>query len=567
MQALFKRGVGLFLENKYLALVIVLAAFLRLGYLTYAPASLNWDEVSHGYNAYSILTTGRDEWGEAFPLIFRAYGDYKLPVYIYITAISEAIFGLGSLAVRLPSALAGMATVIFTYLLVKKLFDQKSALVAALLVAVEPWSLFLSRAAFEANLALAFIVSGVYFFVGGLQKPRGLIFSAALFGLSIWTYNSARVFVPILLLVLVSLYKKDLKAVLIRDRKSIALSLIFAAVFFLGMFWQLANPAGLARYGKVAIINDGTVAQIDEARNDSTLPEPLKRIFYNRASFFAQKFVKNWASYFSGDFLFGGGGSNFQFSVPGRGVIYTINAFFLAIGLIHLVKLRTKASLLLISWFFLGPVAASLTSESRHVLRAITTLPTPMIISALGLISFSKWLRGKLKLASGAAIYLVYFLAVGLLLKGYLSTYWTEYRKEYSWSWQFGYKEAVEYAKKNYEAYDTIIVSKKYGEPHEFFLFFWPWDPQQYRVDPNLNRFYQSGWYWVDGFDKFYFVNDWDIPKEKDSFVLESKKMVDCSRLKCLLITSPDNYPMGWKKLEAINFLDGKAAFEIYENK
>ena len=112
-------------------------------------------------------------------------------------------------------------------------------------------------------------------------------------------------------------------------------------------------------------------------------------------------------------------------------------------------------------------------------------------------------------------------------------------------------------------------MTKKYGEPQEFVLFYWPWDPESYRTDPNLNRFYQSNWYWVDGFDKFYFVNDWEIPAAFDEdFVLESGGNVKCqmSNVKCLLITSPGNVPEGWEKMETINFLDGQPAFEIYDN-
>jgi hypothetical protein len=137
----------------------------------------------------------------------------------------------------------------------------------------------------------------------------------------------------------------------------------------------------------------------------------------------------------------------------------------------------------------------------------------------------------------------------------------------YSWSWQYGYKEVVEYIKDVYQDYDKIIITKKYGEPHEFILFLWPWDPGAYQNDPNLVRFDQTNWYWVDRFDKFYFVNDWDIPKESDeNFILESGEEFDCKNSRCLLVTSPSNYQKDWQLLKTIYFLDGKPAFEIMEN-
>ncbi len=558
-----KKRLSLFL------LILVLAVVLRLVAIDKTPPALNWDEVSHGYNAYSILKTGRDEWGKSFPLIFRAYGDYKLPVYIYTTAVFEFFFGLTAFAVRLPSVLAGISIVVFTYLLAKELFDKRVALLASLLVAVEPWSLFLSRGAFEANLALAFIVVGVYFFIKGLPNPGYLLLATIFFGLSVWTYNSARIFTPLLLIALCLIYKKELGEIVKKNSSVIRNSLFIILLFFLPMFYQLANPVGQARYEWVAILDEGAIAQINEARSNADLPPAVSRLFYNKATYFVNRFVTNYLSHFSPEFLFLEGGSHYQFSVPKRGLLYLINLPFFVIGLILLTRKRKKKSFLILSWFFLAPLASSLTREAPHVLRSIVILPVPMIMSAFGLVSFSAWLKPRLH-TTYYILLTSYLIILAGFVENYLSTYFTKYRTDYSWAWQYGYKEVVDYTKKHYEKYDKIIVTKKYGEPHEFFLFYWPWDPQDYRNDTNLIRFYQTNWYWVDGFDKFYFVNDWEIPKEAGRpFILESRKEeISClpTANRCLLITSPGNYPKGWKKIKEINFLDNTAAFELYDN-
>src|SRR5581483_6691207 len=96
-----------------LILVILLGAFLRLYQLGSVPSSLEWDEVSYGYNAYSLIHTGSDEYGGSHPLIFRAFGEYKQPVYMYLSALSIGSFGLNSFAVRLPSAIFGILTIYF----------------------------------------------------------------------------------------------------------------------------------------------------------------------------------------------------------------------------------------------------------------------------------------------------------------------------------------------------------------------------------------------------------------------------------------------------------------------
>ncbi len=575
-----------FLNKNYILVIIVLfAAGLRFVKIAQIPPSLNWDEVSHGYNAYSILKSGRDEWDKSFPIIFKAYGDYKLPVYIYITVISEFLFGLNAFAVRLPSVLAGIGTVIFTYLFVKELFvyrgntltntqndAERVALLSSLLAVVEPWSLFLSRGAFEANIALFFIVAGVYFFFRSFRSSNFLLLTSFLFGLSVWTYNSARIFVPLLIVTLVLLFKKELLGVFKENRQLTSYILLLTSLFFLTMFYQLLNPIGQARYGRVAIIDDGAIAQIIEARQNSSFGPLLTRLIYNRPTYFTQRFIENWGSHFTCSFLFFRGGSHYQFSVPGHGLLYLVNLPFFFSGLLILLKRvlkRDKASFFLLSWLILAPVPSSLTREAPHVLRSIVMLPIPMVLSAVGLVAVVNWLN-KIRIFKNKykILYLIYFVFLAGFVENYLNIYFNDYKRIFSWSWQYGYRQVVDYIKLDYDKYDKIIVTKKYGEPHEFFLFFWPWDPGKYRNDPNLIRFNQSNWFWVDRFDKFYFVNDWNVPKEEwQSFKLESGTSFNCIGQKCLLITSPENSPKTWSKLKTVYFLDGKVAFDLYENR
>lgn len=551
-------------------LIILFALIIRLHDLSGNPPALNWDEVSHGYNAYSILKTGKDEWGVSFPVVFRAYGDYKLPVYIYTAVLSVWAFGLNEFAIRLPSVLAGVGTVLFTFLLAKKLFDKNVALLSTLLVAVEPWSFFLSRPALEANLSVFFVTSGVYFFLLGLKKYSVFQLSIFLLGLSIWTYNSARVFVPLLILALILIYRKDLLRFLNKSRKIFVFTVICGLVFFLPMFWQLFTSVGQARYEWVAILDEGAINEINNLRNQTTLNPLVSSIVYNKGVYFTFKFAQNWLSHFSPEFLFFKGGSNFQFNLPNQGLLYLVNIPFFAIGILLSIKeiiynkkdLRKPAALILI-WLLLAPIASSLTREAPHTLRAITFLPTPMILSALGVITALKVFKNKI---FQGAFFAVYLLLLSIFCVKYMNDYFRAYPQEYSWSWQYGYQEAVDFAKSNYFDYDTIIFTKKYGEPHEFLLFYWPWKPGNYMEDPDLLRFYQSNWYWVDRFDKFYFVNDWEIPgMEDESWKMESGGEVPTGG-RNLLITSPGNYPPGWQKIKVINFLDGNPVFDILKS-
>jgi len=107
-----------------LAAIFLLALAIRTVNLGNHPPGLTWDEAGLGYNAYSILKTGRDEHGIFMPLIFKSFGDYKPGIYVYLTVPSIAVFGLTEFAVRFPSALAGTLTVLFTYFLAKELFRR-----------------------------------------------------------------------------------------------------------------------------------------------------------------------------------------------------------------------------------------------------------------------------------------------------------------------------------------------------------------------------------------------------------------------------------------------------------
>ena len=82
-------------RNKILLVVILIVSLvLRYYKIDQIPPSLNWDEVSIGYNAFSILKTGKDEWNQFLPVHFKAYGEYKLPVQIYASIPGIYFFGL-----------------------------------------------------------------------------------------------------------------------------------------------------------------------------------------------------------------------------------------------------------------------------------------------------------------------------------------------------------------------------------------------------------------------------------------------------------------------------------------
>ena len=86
-----------------LLIIFIFSLLIRLSYCQTIP--LLWDEAALGYNAYSIIQTGRDEYGQFLPLIFKSFGDYKPGFYVYLTIPFIKIFGLNEISVRFPSIL------------------------------------------------------------------------------------------------------------------------------------------------------------------------------------------------------------------------------------------------------------------------------------------------------------------------------------------------------------------------------------------------------------------------------------------------------------------------------
>lgn len=542
-----------------LLLVFLFALGLRFYRLATMPPALNWDEVSHGYNAYSILKTGRDEWGQLLPLAnFRAYGDYPLPVNLYLTIPSIALLGLNEISIRAPHALLGGLTILACFFLVKGLgFGAFVALLAAFLTAVSPWLLFPSRFVVQSNVSLFFITTGMALFFYRQKKPFFLPLSALALGISMYSYHNARIFVPLLILAMFFLYRNEWQKWWQKKRVNTVITLVLLLVFLLPLIPIFLGPEGRARAQWVSIIDQGAINQIIENRLQSNLPDLIARLVYNRPTYFATHFLANYFSYFSPKFLFFQGGTQYQFSVPGKGLLYPIELFFFYFGLGYLVYLalakKNKSAQAILLWLFLAPIPAAITRGEAHVIRAITMLPLPQILVALGVFQAYQYCQKKIK-RSGWVLVAGFILIILISTFNYLNVYFNSYRQTYSWSWQYGYKEMTDFIKEHGQEYDKILITKKYGEPHEFILFYLTWDPDQYRTDPNLNRYLRSDWYWVDSFDKFVFLNDWEV---KDKAKIEEGKY--------LLITSPENYPDGWSKIETINFLDKKPAFEILE--
>src|SRR3972149_9847803 len=198
------------MRNKIvLGLIIAFALIVRVIGISKFPVGFTQDEASLGYDVYSLLNTGKDQWGVSWPLTFRSFGDFKMPLYSYLAIPSVAAFGLNEFSTRLPGALTGTLAVLVTYLMVFQLFKGSGtvkgrtlATMAAFLLALSPSPVSLSRGGFEANLTTLFIPLGIWAFLKGLERPKWMLLAAVSFGLNLFSYHAARLFTPMLVILL-----------------------------------------------------------------------------------------------------------------------------------------------------------------------------------------------------------------------------------------------------------------------------------------------------------------------------------------------------------------------------
>lgn len=545
----------LFIKNRLFVLsitvIILIAAFIRLYALDINPPHVNWDEASLGYNAYSILKTGHDEWGNFMPMTFKAFGEYKLPGYIYTAVPFVALFGLNEFAVRLPSALFGTLTVLLVAMITYRIvYSRLAALYAGAIMAVTPWHFFVSRSALEANLALFLIVLATYLLIEAMRnRPKLGILSLLSFALAIYTYNSTRIFVPLYLITLIWFYRRKF----FKIPWVAAISLLL----FLGLFATaipFAVREGSARLKDVTILDQGAINRIEEARNNSSLPDTISRVRYNRAVYFVEHVGKNYITYFSPNYLFITGGSQFQFSMPNFQLLYIIQLPFIIAGLITLIKQKHQFLPLIIAWVLLAPLPAAITRETPHVLRSLNMFIPLEILGAIGFaVLFHKLFLKQRLLAYIFSI----FIAISIVgqMTIYFPAYATTYPKNYSCTWQYGYKQVYDTLVTDSKTYDAILMTKRYGEPHAFLLFFSQFNARAYYSDTTLIRYEKDNHAWVDRFGKFYFVNDWELQQKM-------KELTDANIGSLLVITSPNNYPKNVRPSKTITFLNGDPVFE-----
>lgn len=493
-----------------LVVALFLAAALRLWNLGNIPPHLTPDEASLGYNAYSILKTGRDEYGQVLPIIFKSFGDYKPGLYVYLTVPSVALLGLNEFAVRLPSALAGVITVFLIYLVVKELFHSleirnlKLEILAAFIAATNPWSIYFSRGAWEVNISLTLTLLGIYFFLKSLHRSWFIVLSALFFALTLITYQGAKLATGIVVLILGIVYFRQIVRV---NRRYLLAGILLG--------FLVSSPIILSIFqGKTGRLEVFSVFSYPRPKDyiERFLKEGNEKIgdlnyylFHSEILNFKRGILGRYFNHFSGKFLFfEGDWANPRHSAPYQGMLLLGDLILLVIGLVAMARQKiSKETLFIWLWLVFSPLPSILSRDQVHAVRAYN-LSVPLIfVLSFGSIWLSRF-RKVWKLTIGV-IYLVGFIY-------FLDAYFIHLPKHNSKYWEYGYKQIVETVTPIQGSYKQIKVQQSYAQPYIFFLFFQKYDPAKYQKQAKLTENPYGDVGQVEHLDNIYFAPiDWSV--------------------------------------------------------
>jgi len=479
----------------YIILIIILTVFLRVYKLDKIPNGFYDDGASQGYDAYSILKSGKDRYGNSFPLLFRSFDDYIPPFYNYSLIPFIWVFGLNEFAVRLPAALSGILSVILTYLIAKKLFNKKTALLSAFFLSVSPWGLVYSRYAFPSTLLLFFFLLGFYFILNYDNNKRYIIASAVPFALTFYSYATSKLFMPLFIIGFIMIYRKEL----IKYKKELIIALVlFILIISPSVYLTFYGP-GNQRFDEISIFKSDRPVNVPVAAEE--------KIGYVLMS------LKNYLKHFSFDFLFLSGDPNIRHSVSGIGQLYLFDFVLILVGLFLFALNRKKEHKLMAFWILIAPIAAALTTDVPHASRTLQFLPSFQIISSFALIhvfdliknfpseNFLYRLRqlrpvrawflrkkGIIKNILSALLYIFCFFIV-LNISAFVYNYFISYPDYSAEAFSYGVKDAIEYAHSIKEGRNKIVV---YKEWEIFVLFYGKVNPVEYQRNKLENTIFET---------------------------------------------------------------------------
>ncbi len=490
----------------FLIALLLINFWLHLFRFSASPPGFNADEAAYGYNAYSLLTTGKDEFGTPFPLWrLRSYGDYKLPGYLYATVPSVALFGVNEFAVRLPAIISAMALVIVIYLLTRELTrHEATARIAALLAALAPSLNILSRHAHESVLMSLCISFALWCFLRTLNAKRPPLWYPLLFmvsmGYGLFTYHSARLFYAVLVPLFISILARK------KQTKNLGISLLVTALFLIPFITaELQMPP--SRLGTLFIAANPGIHAMQQELSTISARSPFSTTLF----IIGNEILRRYVSYFSPEYLTYHGDTNPRFGFIGMSLFSIIEIGFAIVGLYWaLRRIKSRGMWLLLLILLIAPLPGALTWQEYSLIRTYTLSIPIILFIAIGIGRGYEQMRTKIFRP-------IFMLLIAALLLCTLRT-WEFFFYHYPSraivvrAWEAGFPDLAQFVSDSYNDYDHYYITTDIGQAYMFLLFYLRYDPQKYQASARASKPDEYGYSQVPGFDKFSFSNDAALP-------------------------------------------------------
>lgn len=463
-------------KNIVLSLIIFLAIFLRFWNLGSIPPGVHTDEADTTYTAYSIIKTGLEPHGSLNILALEDNntGGTHPPLYTYSQIPFIKFFGMNSFVLRIPSAIFGVLTVALVFLIMKSLLGSRStALLGSFLMAVNPWAIHVSRQGLGEGISLFLVLLGAAFFLYSVKYKYFLIFSALSFGLSLYSYDAPKIFLPPFLLLFFYFYR----SVLLKIKKFFLTFILIFTIFYVSILQLTFFQGNIQDYNKSSIFSS-IAENVDYERFQTEAPLWLSSIFHNKLSVSLKRFETSYASVFSFNWFFVNGSGNLQHAVGNHGQFFLFELPFFFIGMYLAFKKNLKLGLFLLGWMLIGALPGGLTS-GNYAYRSIHMLPIPITFSSLGIVWLWE-LLGRRKSLYKQFVKLLLLSVMLIYISSYLITYFFDYPVYASEYWAKQQDDAIKFVIQNKNKYENVFVDG--GEPWAVgYAFFSAVDPKIYQ--------------------------------------------------------------------------------------
>jgi len=558
----------------FVACILLLAIVVRFSKLDTVPSSLFFDEIDMGYQAKSLLATGKDYRGSSSPFFFRSVNSDRTPLPILATVLSTSIFKSPEYQVRGGIALAGVIVVLLSMLFSLILTKRKTpALITGIVFAFSPWQIQFSRIAFEAEVMLMILFASLIVFLYWIasKKTWAFFLSAFLLGLNVYTYRTMSLFAPLTVLLLLCIYYKDFFKV-----GTVKVLLWLSVIGMMVLPFLYATTIGSAdqpRIAQISVFSDPMIP-INVMRNreldsgDFTNPEIGKKpifsslVFHNKVLTYLTEFGKNYYRNFSTEFLFISGDSNRRHTPLNSGELLFVDIVGLISGFVFISKnLKFKKYKLLLCLFLLSPVPSDLTMDgANHASRLVLMSGPLLLIVGLGYAHLFNFVSKNRK----------YILLIPIIASIWsistvinLHNYFIHYPIDSSRQFGYGYKKSVEKINELKDQYKFVRITNSNDPPILYYLY-WsninPKEVQEYGMDFGENSIKNKH---LDSIKPFEFKDLCDLREinklNKDTMYLVSYNDFPID----LRTTSNVAVPAGIKLLSVFKYPDNEVAYYL----